>query len=73
MDKVFAYRLYGDGAETTGVNSFELLTMLAVCTRHSSAMKTRIVFLGLCITMVCLGRLDSSEQFFDRALGTLGI
>ena len=46
MDQVFPIRLYGDGADTLGLNAFELLTMIAVAPQHSSTMKTRIVILG---------------------------
>lgn len=46
MEKVFPVRFYGDGAETTGLNSFELLTMLSVSPKHSSTLKTRFVFPG---------------------------
>lgn len=49
MEKVFPVRFYGDGAETTGINSFELLTMLSVSPKRSSTLKTRFVFLGLAI------------------------
>lgn len=46
MDQVFPIRVYGDGADTIGLNAFELLTMIAVAPQHSFTMKTRIVFLG---------------------------
>ena len=45
MDKVFPIRFYGDGADTIGLNAFELMTMIAVSPNHSSSLKTRIVFL----------------------------
>lgn len=46
MQKVFPYRIYGDGAETIGLNAFELLTMISVSTQHASTLKTRFVCLG---------------------------
>lgn len=46
MRKVFPLRFYGDGAETTGLNSFELMSMISVAPLHSSTMKTRFVLLG---------------------------
>lgn len=46
MQKVFPIRFYGDGAETIGLNSFELLTMISVAPKHSSTLKTRFVLLG---------------------------
>ena len=45
MDTVFPIRFYGDGADTIGLNAFELMTMIAVAPNHSSSLKTRIVFL----------------------------
>ena len=50
MEKVFPFRFYGDGADTIGLNSFELLTMISVAPKHSSTLKTRFVchgFVGL--------------------------
>ena len=41
MDQVFPIRVYGDGADTIGLNAFELLTMIAVAPQHSFTMKTR--------------------------------
>ena len=46
MDKVFPIRFYGDGADTIGLNAFELMSMIAVAPQHSSSLKTRIVFLA---------------------------
>lgn len=46
MEKVFPFRFYGDGADTTGLNAFELLTMISVAPNHTSSMKTRFVFPG---------------------------
>ena len=48
MEQVFPVRFYGDGADTIGLNAFELLTMISVSPKHSSTLKTRFVFLGLC-------------------------
>ena len=44
--KAFPLRLYGDGADTIGLNTFELLSMISVSPQHSSTMMTRIVCLG---------------------------
>lgn len=44
MERVFPVRLYGDGAETVGLNTFELLSLLTVAPQRSSTWKTRIVF-----------------------------
>ena len=52
LDKVFPLRFYGDGAETIGLNSFELLTMLSVSPQRSSTLKTRFVFLGLFVLLL---------------------
>ena len=46
MERVFPFRFYGDGTDTTGLNAFELLTMLSVAPNHTSSMKTRFVFPG---------------------------
>ena len=46
MEKVFPLRFYGDGADTIGLNAFELLTMISVAPKHSSTLKTRFVFHG---------------------------
>ena len=46
MDKVFPLRIYGDGADTIGLNAFEILTMISVAPKHSSTWKTRFVFPG---------------------------
>ena len=46
MAKVFPLRIYGDGADTIGLNAFELLTMISVAPQHSQTWKTRFVFLG---------------------------
>ena len=46
MEKVFPFRFYGGGADTTGLNAFELLTMISVAPNHTSSMKTRFVFPG---------------------------
>ena len=57
MEKVFPLRFYGDGADTTGLNAFELLTMISVSPKHSSTMKTRFVFLDdLLAIYVCRDR-----------------
>ena len=50
MDSVFPVRLYGDGADTIGLNAFELLTMISVAPQHSQTWKTRFVFLGFVLT-----------------------
>lgn len=55
MDKVFPVRFYGDGADTTGLNSFELLTMISVSPKHSSTMKTRFVFLDDLLAILYAG------------------
>lgn len=66
MQRVFPIRFYGDGAETKGLNSFELLTMISVAPKHSSTLKTRFVLLGklgicLCPPTGFMGVLDSID------------
>lgn len=46
LQKVFPVRFYEDGADTIGINAFELLSMISVAPQHSSSMLTRFVFLG---------------------------
>ena len=45
MQRVFPLRLYGDGADSIGLNSFELMSMMAVAPNHSSSLKSRFVLL----------------------------
>ena len=45
MERVFPLRLYGDGADTIGLNSFELMSMMSVAPNRSSSLQSRFVLL----------------------------
>ena len=41
----FPLRFYGDGADTIGLNTFELISMMSVAPHRSSSLKSRFVLL----------------------------
>ena len=45
MERVFPLRFYGDGADTIGLNTFELISMMSVAPHRSSSLKSRFVLL----------------------------
>ena len=45
MERVFPLRFYGDGADTIGLNTFELISMMSVAPDRSSSLMSRFVLL----------------------------
>ena len=76
---MFPVRFYGDGADTIGLNSFELLSMISVSPMNSHTMKTRFVHFA-CAHSFILGfaafekveTLDLSPQPQEQSCSFLG-
>ena len=57
MERVFPLRFYGDGADTIGLNTFELISMMSVAPHRSSSLKSRFVLLQPLLShcLLCCG------------------
>ena len=57
MERVFPVRFYGDGADTIGLNTFELISMMSVAPHRSSSLKSRFVLLQPLLShcLLCCG------------------